>query len=75
LLARRAVDLRPGIVGVALDVLSALRTGEFEFSHKTFFELAAKRAGLLLVGDETANLFFKKFASPTVRKKHAAFRS
>jgi hypothetical protein len=43
LLARRAVDLCAGITCVALDVLGALRTGKFEFSHN--FSRAAERAG------------------------------
>jgi hypothetical protein len=30
----RATDLRSGIAGVALDLLAALRAGEFEFRHK-----------------------------------------
>jgi len=33
LLASRAVDLRANITRVALDVLAATRTEEFEFSH------------------------------------------
>jgi hypothetical protein len=36
LFARRAIDLRPRIANAALNVLSALRAGEFEFSHKFY---------------------------------------
>ena len=37
LLAGRAIDLHSRIAGVALDLLAALRTVEFEFSHKFYW--------------------------------------
>jgi hypothetical protein len=43
LLASRTIDLCANITRVALDVLSALRAGKFEFSHNVF-NSAAKRA-------------------------------
>jgi hypothetical protein len=44
LVAGRTVDLRSGIAGIALNVLAALRAGEFEFSHMIFITaLVAKK--------------------------------
>ena len=66
LLARRAIDLHPGIARVALDVLSALRAGKFKFSHNVFSIGRKTSRPVFLVGDNQANSFFSKFASPTM---------
>ena len=68
MVARRAVELRTGIAGVALDVLPALRTGEFEFSHNVF-GFGQNTTRPLLVGDEAANSFLRKIASKTALGK------
>jgi hypothetical protein len=58
LLASRAVDLRANITRVALDVLAATRTEEFEFSHiKLVLIDYDTRAGGLL---EKNGLIFKQ---------------
>jgi hypothetical protein len=53
LFANRTINLHSGIIDVALDVLAALRTGEFEFSHKFLLAFGIGNADIKL-------LFLKK---------------